>query len=104
MLTLLTELRMNVGLLSGLIIDEAEGLPSSGAYRTRFGSLLQAYRLIGYTPRRDYCYIEINRRLRELHGDVINDSVHGLRRAGCQLSDDLRTVFSPSITKSHFQS
>ena len=95
MLTLLTELRMNVGLLSGLIIDEAEGLPSSGAYRTRFGSLLQAYRLIGYTPRRDYCYIEINRRLRELHGDVINDFVHGLHRAGCQLSDGLKNrIFS----------
>lgn len=35
------------GQLSGLIIDEAEDMPSSSAYRTRFGSLVRAYELIG---------------------------------------------------------
>ena len=30
------------GYLSGLIIDETEGMPSSGAYQNRFGSLLRA--------------------------------------------------------------
>lgn len=88
MLDLLRALRKSVGLLSGLIIDEAEGLPSSSAYRTRFGSLLQTYRLIGYTPRRDYCYIEINRRLRALHENVIAAIVESLRDAGCQLSNE----------------
>jgi DNA invertase Pin-like site-specific DNA recombinase len=38
------------GMLSGLIIDEEDDLPSSSAYRSRFGSLLRAYRLIGYEP------------------------------------------------------
>jgi len=46
------------GLLSGLIIDEEDSLPSSSAYLSRFGSLLRAYRLIGYEPDRDYSYIE----------------------------------------------
>ncbi len=88
MLDALRELRKSVGLLSGLIIDEAEGLPSSSAYRARFGSLLQAYHLIGYTPRRDYTYIEINRELRALHGDVLAKIHEGLRTAGCHLSTD----------------
>ena len=42
------------GVLSGLIIDEQEGLPSSSPYQNRFGSLLRAYQLIGYEPERDY--------------------------------------------------
>jgi DNA invertase Pin-like site-specific DNA recombinase len=88
MLDLLRELRKNAGLLSGLIIDEAEGLPSSSAYRTRFGSLLQTYRHIGYTPRRDYCYIEINRRLRALYENLIDVIVESLRSARCQLSKE----------------
>src|SRR3546814_2838114 len=55
------------GHLSGLIIDESDDLPSSSAYRHRFGTLLRAYRLVGYRPRRDYRYIELNRALRRLH-------------------------------------
>lgn len=93
MLDLLRELRKSVGLLSGLIINEAEGLPSSSAYKTRFGSLLRTYHLIGYTPRRDYCYIEINRRLRALHENVIAGIVESLRNAGCQLSNESKSGF-----------
>jgi hypothetical protein len=85
MLDALRRLRESTGLLSGLIIDEAEGLPSSSAYRTRFGSLLQAYHLVGYTPRRDYRYIEINRSLRALHRGVLSGILAGLRDTGCQL-------------------
>jgi DNA invertase Pin-like site-specific DNA recombinase len=91
MLEVLRRLRQSVGLLSGLIIDEAEGLPSSSAYRTRFGSLLQAYHLIGYTPRRDYHYIEINRGLRALHTEVLSKILDGLRDIGCQLHTDSET-------------
>jgi DNA invertase Pin-like site-specific DNA recombinase len=36
------------GRLSGLLIDETEGIASSSIYRTRFGSLIRAYQLIGY--------------------------------------------------------
>jgi hypothetical protein len=70
------------GYLSGLIIDETDDLPSSSAYRYRFGTLLRAYRLVGYRPSRDYRYIEINRALRRLHPEVIEEIVTGLRQAG----------------------
>lgn len=70
LLTLLRELLVNEGALSGLVIDEREELPSSSVYRRRFGSLIRAYALVGYTPDRDYSYIEINRALRRMHPNV----------------------------------
>src|SRR5262249_51724628 len=54
MLAVLRRLLTDHGYLSGLIIDEQEGAPSSSAYQTRFGSLLRAYALVGFTPARDY--------------------------------------------------
>ena len=70
------------GYLSGLIIDEQEDLPSSGAYAHRFGSLLRAYEIIGYTPDRDFRYIEINRRLRALHPEIVSGVVEEIERRG----------------------
>ena len=61
------------GFLSGVAIDETDGMPSSSAYTYRFGSLLRAYQLVGYTPARDYRYLELNRLLRRMHPQVIGD-------------------------------
>ncbi len=88
LLTALRGLLAEHGLLSGLVIDETNGMPSSSIYRSRFGSLLQAYRLVGFSPRRDYRYIEINRRLRGLHPDVIETILAGLRAFGGFASRD----------------
>ena len=82
MLEALRELFQNQGRLSGIVIDETQGVPSSSAFRCRFGSLLRAYSLVGYTPRRDYRYIEINRVLRRLHPDMVEMVVTGLEQAG----------------------
>ncbi|MEM7671191.1 MAG: recombinase family protein, partial [Pseudomonadota bacterium] len=79
------------GFLSGLVIDEAEALPSSGAYRSRFGTLLRAYRLVGFKPDRDYRYIEINRRLRELHPDIIAELIAGIEASGATVERHPRT-------------
>ena len=48
-------------------INEQDSMPSSAAFRNRFGSLIRAYQLIGYTPRTDYSFVEINRYLRGRH-------------------------------------
>ena len=56
MLGLLKQLYQRKGYLSGLIIDEAEHLPSSNLYKRRFGSLIRAYKLVGFTPDVDYTY------------------------------------------------
>jgi hypothetical protein len=47
LLALLQAVLDEEGSLSGLIIDERDGMPSSSLYRYRFGSLLRAYSLIG---------------------------------------------------------
>jgi DNA invertase Pin-like site-specific DNA recombinase len=70
------------GAISGLIIDERSDMPSSSAYRSRFGSLLRAYQLIGYRPTRDYRYLQINQRLRELHPEILAEIHAGIGRTG----------------------
>ena len=92
------------GYLSGLTIDESENMPSSGSYQRRFGSLIRAYELVGFTPDRDYRYIEINRALRRLHGEVLTDTIASIEELGGAIfrnpDTDLLTVngeFTASI-------
>jgi hypothetical protein len=68
--------------LSGLIIDEAEGMPSTAAYIHRFGSLIRAYEAVGFTPDRDYQFLEVNRFLRTLHPEIISDTERGIVNLG----------------------
>lgn len=79
------------GFLSGFVINEASGLPSSGAYQNRFGSLLRAYSLVGFKPDRDYRYIEINKRLRGVHADIIRDTISGVEAVGGLADRDPQT-------------
>lgn len=82
LLSFLRALLEQQGMLSGLVIDQREEMPSSSVYRHRFGSLLRAYELIGYKPDRDYRYIEINRALRRSHPQVVSEVIAGIERAG----------------------
>lgn len=91
MLLALRELYQKQGLLSGIVIDECDELPSSSAYSTRFGSLLRAYSLVDFNPERDYRYIEINRDLRRLHPGIVRDLLNGLRTAGSDAWQNLET-------------
>lgn len=91
MLELLRHLLAQKGTLSGILINEAEGMPSTAAYRNRFGSLSRAYQLIGYTPQRDQAYIEINRRLREHHRTHVQSIISELQTAGASVQMDSAT-------------
>ncbi len=68
--------------LSGIMIDEEEGLPSSAAYAHRFGGLVRAYQLIGYDPGIDYSYQEINRYLRKIYPEIVEDAIRKIREFG----------------------
>lgn len=105
MLAALSQIFAQRGYLSGLIIDEAEECPSSSAFRSRFGSLLRAYTLVGFAPDRDYRYLEINRRLRSMHPDIVAAIIAGIQQAGgsvmCDPETDLLRIngeFSVSLT------
>ena len=91
LLELLRGLAQRNGRLSGLIIDEAEGMPSSSAYRQRFGSLARAYQLVDYLPDRDFAYVEINRRLRRLHPEIMAQVIKALEEHGGTVTQDPRT-------------
>ncbi len=77
--------------LSAGLIDAADNTPTSSNYRSRFGSLMRAYRLAGYKPDRDYGYIEINQKLREMYPDLINDVMARLGAAGASVTCDSDT-------------
>jgi len=82
MLEALRKLFASHGYLSGIIIDEADDGPSSSSYQCRFGSLLRAYQLVGFSPDRDYQYIEINRNLRAMYPSIVVDVIAGIENIG----------------------
>ena len=84
----LATLFKTTGWLSGLIIDEHDEMPSSSVYRTRFGSLVKAYQLVGFSPGRDFDYIEINRVLRRLHNEVVQQTVRTIAASGGSVQID----------------
>jgi hypothetical protein len=77
------------GQICGILIDEMEGVPSSAAFRHRFGSLVTAYRLIGYDPQIDYAFVEINRRLRQQHPMLVTKVIQGIEALGANAQWDV---------------
>jgi DNA invertase Pin-like site-specific DNA recombinase len=76
------------GTLSGILIDETAEMPSSSAYRSRFSSLVRAYKLVGFTPNRDFAFIELNRVLRRVHEQHCEKLLNELRRARASVRQD----------------
>jgi DNA invertase Pin-like site-specific DNA recombinase len=89
MLDALKRVLLRNGYLSGIVIDEAAACPSSSAYASRFGSLLRTYELIGYAPDRDYRYVEINRRLREMHPEVVTQAERAMIETGARVEHEM---------------
>lgn len=79
------------GKVSAIIIDETDNMPSSSVYRNRFGSLFTAYKLIGYTPERDFRYVEINKKLRLFHSDTVDQVFKEIERLANNVEMDSRT-------------
>ena len=70
------------GRICGMLIDECDDIPSSTAFRYRFGSLVSAYQLIGYDPGIDYSFIETNRRLRKEHPQLVSSVIRQIGALG----------------------
>jgi DNA invertase Pin-like site-specific DNA recombinase len=87
----LRQLLEREGRLSGFLIDSAEGMASSSVYRTRFGSLIEAYKLLSYDPERDYAFIETNRQLRRMYPSVVGETVDSIKRLGGDVETDPAT-------------
>ena len=78
----LRTLFQNRGFLSGLIIDETDGMPSTSIYSHRFGGLIRAYQMVGFTPDRDYRYLEINKFLRRFHPEIVSQTENRIAMLG----------------------
>ena len=91
MLAKLRGLLSQHGHISGILIDEADDLPSSAAFRHRFGSLVSAYGLIGYDPQIDYSFIEINRKLRKQQPQIVALVIQSIEALGASASWDEKT-------------
>lgn len=87
----LRNLYQNRGFLSGLVINETEGMPSTAVYSHRFGSLLQAYMTVGFSPDRDYRYLEANRFLRRYHPEIIAQTERSIIDLGGGVARDPAT-------------
>jgi hypothetical protein len=76
------------GTLSAEMIGDAENMPSSSAYQSRFGSLVKAYARVGFDPGRDYSYVEVNRHLRSLRPPFEQDVIKKLEEMGATISQE----------------
>ncbi|MGC8625498.1 MAG: recombinase family protein [Phycisphaerae bacterium] len=91
MITKLRQLLSLNGQLSSEMIDNAEGMPTCASYRHRFGSLIDAYRLVGFDTGRDYRFIQINRTLRALYPDLLRNTISKLQEIGATVSHNEQT-------------
>jgi hypothetical protein len=66
-------------------------MPSTSIYTHRFGSLIQAYQMVGFTPDRDYRYLEINKFLRRYHPEIVNQTESQIAKLGGVIRRDPAT-------------
>jgi DNA invertase Pin-like site-specific DNA recombinase len=71
------------GRLSAKMIDKARDMACCETYRKRFGTLVNAWELIGYSKaRREFSFVEINKNLRALRPRIILRAVAEIEAAG----------------------
>ena len=70
------------GKLSPAIISETPGLPCTATYMQHFGTLREAYRLVGYAPRRNYDYLDFRLRWADLKFQLASQVAARITKAG----------------------
>ena len=66
-------------------------MPSAAAYAHRFGGLIRAYQAVGFTPDRDYQYLEVNQFLRRLHPEIVGQTERMIVDVGGLVTRDAAT-------------
>jgi DNA invertase Pin-like site-specific DNA recombinase len=70
------------GRLTGKIINETVGLPCSATYMDHFGTLRNAYRLIGYTTERNCKWLDSHRHWSEVIAALASKIAKAIEKAG----------------------
>jgi DNA invertase Pin-like site-specific DNA recombinase len=87
----LKRLYAECGNLSGFIINQAMGRATASMYAQRFGSLSRAYQLVGFGNPDRLEFMELNRRLRQLHPEIIGRTEQTIANLGGQVWRDPKT-------------
>lgn len=77
-------LRKN-GKLSSKLMKASQGLSCAQAYAARFGSIAEAYRRIGFQPRRSLAHVERDRMLRSIRREFVTRAVEVLKSLGASI-------------------
>jgi DNA invertase Pin-like site-specific DNA recombinase len=94
LLEMLRKLLQERGSISGIVIDECDGMPSSTTYRQRFRGLVRAYALAGYHPNHDYEYLRINGELRRQYRDFVDQLLSALLTVASVVRDTATDVLT----------
>jgi DNA invertase Pin-like site-specific DNA recombinase len=96
MLNGLKKLLAKKGELTRALVDRTPSLPCSSSYQNRFGSLRNAFNLIGYSTKRDYRYYDCRSSTEALFGKLASDLIARIEErdgaAFFESSEDLLTV------------
>ncbi|MGY4229810.1 DNA invertase Pin-like site-specific DNA recombinase [Bradyrhizobium sp. USDA 4503] len=86
MLARLRKTLLKEGRLSSAIIASTIGLPCASTYQTHFGSIMNVYRLIGYTPKRSYEFLDSRPQWAEQKAKLGSQIAMAIRKAGGRTS------------------
>ncbi len=93
LIAMLKRLASQAETISAAAIDAAAYMPTAATFRSRFGSLIAAYRRAGCMPERNYEYIDINRQLRHQWPTLLSDVQNRLVAVGASVSQDSETGY-----------
>ena len=93
LISMLRRLAGRCGPITAAAIDAADGIPPAATYRSRFGSLLAAYRHADCLPDRNYEYVETNRLLRKKWPTMVSDVQQKLQTVGASVTEDAETGY-----------
>ncbi|GMO16327.1 recombinase family protein [Bradyrhizobium sp. TM233] len=74
------------GRLTPAIIDRTPGLPCSATCQTHFGNFRNLYRLLGYTPKRNYEFLDARPVWSELRSKLVEQAAAAIKAAGGSIS------------------
>ncbi|MFK4533978.1 DNA invertase Pin-like site-specific DNA recombinase [Bradyrhizobium ottawaense] len=74
------------GRLTPTIIDRTPGLPCSATCQTHFGNFRNLYRLLGYTPKRNYEFLDARPVWSELRSKLVEQAAAAIKAAGGSIS------------------
>lgn len=86
MLVRLRKALLREGRLTPTIIDRTPGLPCSATCQTHFGNFRNLYRLLGYTPKRNYEFLGFRSVWSQLRAKLVEQVASAIKAAGGRTS------------------